>query len=399
MTYKPELKLKTIKKLCVKSENLHTIFFFNLFSKKIEIKGDCPWGGQGDLTDSDLIQMKYYLSLNFKKEYPVQTINEALLIQAMEQKYHPIKEYLLRLKWDGTPRLREWMIELCGVPRNQYIEDISEIMLCAAVKRIYDPGCKFDYMAILEGAQGIGKTTLLQILGGEWYVNAHLSTNESKKDLVDLMRKAWIIEISELSGFKKAAIEDIKNFISCDTDRVRMPYARNSEDFPRHNIFIGTHNPSGDNQYLRDDTGNRRFWPVDCTLIDIEKAHKWRDQLWAEALRKYREVLMYLTNNRSLSILNNYHSDREPHNPWDDMIGDYIIGKEAVFNKTILKDVFDLNIGKLSYLEMQSKSTAIGKKMKKEGWVRGSNKKRGWYFKPGYEHLASGEEQEEWEDQ
>jgi len=398
MSPKPELKLKKIKSLCVKNKNLHMIFFFNLFSKKIEIKGDCPWGGQGDLTDSDLIQMKYYLSVVHEKEYPVQTINEALLIQAMEQTYHPIKDYLCELKWDGVSRLRDWMVEICGVQRNQYVEDISEIILCAAVRRIYNPGCKFDYMAILEGSQGIGKTTLLQILGGEWYINAHLSTHESKKDLVDLMRKAWIIEISELSGFKKAAIEDIKNFISCDTDRVRMPYARNSEDFPRHNIFIGTHNPSGDNQYLRDDTGNRRFWPVDCADINIEKAYKWRDQLWAEALRRYREVAMYLTNNESLSILSDYHSDREPHNPWDEMIKEYIVGRDTVFNKVILRDVFKLDVGKLSYLELQSKTTTIGKRLKKEGWVRGSNKKRGWYFRPGFEHLMVEEQVEVWDE-
>jgi len=393
---KQELKLKTIKSLCVKNENLHMIFSYNLFSKKIEIKGECPWGGQGDLTDADLIQLKYYLSVVHGKEYPVYIINEALLIQAMEQTYHPIKDYLNSLKWDGIGRLRSWMVEICGAVRDQYIEDISEIVLCAAIKRIYEPGCKFDYMSILEGDQGIGKTTLLQILGGEWYINAHLSTNESKKDLIDLMRKAWIIEISELSGFKKAAIEDIKNFISCETDRVRMPYARNSEDFPRHNIFIGTHNPSGDNQYLRDDTGNRRFWPVSCADIDIEKAKKWKDQLWAEAMIRYKKIDMYLTSNDSLLILKDYHSDRESHNPWDDMIQEYIVDKQAVFNKTILKDVFHLDVGKLSYLEMQSKATAIGKKMKREGWVKGDNKKRGWYFKPGFEHLAGeGEEQME----
>ena len=382
-----ELKLKTIKKLCVKNKNLHMIFFYNLFSKKIEIKGDCPWGGQGDITDADLIQMKYYLSTVHDKEYPVQIIHEALLIVAMEQKYHPIKDYLLLLKWDRVSRIRDWMVEICGVSRNRYIEDISEIVLCAAVKRIFDPGCQFDYMTILEGVQGIGKTTFLKILGGKWYINAHLSSKESKKDLVDLMRKAWIIEISELSGFKKAAIEDIRNFISCSNDMVRMPYARNTEEFPRHNIFIGTHNPSGDNQYLRDDTGNRRFWPVECVDIDIEKAHKWRDQLWAEAFCKYKETEMFITNKESLCILQNYHSDREPHNPWDDMIEEYIIGKQAVFNKTILKDVFHLDIGKLSYLEMQSKTTAIGKKMRKKGWIKGQNKKRGWYFEPGFEHL------------
>jgi len=388
MSQKQELKLKTIKKLCVKNENLHTLFYFNLFSKKIEIIGDCPWGGQGDITDMDLIQMKYYISVIDNKEYPINIIHEALLIQAMEQKYHPIKDYLNSLEWDRVTRIRDWLVEICGAERSMYIEDISEIMLCAAVARIFNPGCKFDYMGILEGGQGIGKTTLLQILGGKWYINAHISSSESKKDLVDLMRKAWIIEISELSGFKKAAIEDIKNFISNDTDRVRMPYARNSEDFPRHNIFIGTHNPSGDNQYLKDDTGNRRFWPVDCDKVNIEKAKEWKDQLWAEAIVKYNSGIdLYLTNNESLDMLKNYHGDRELYNPWDCMLDEYIINKDCVFNKTILRDVFHLDVGKMSYLEMQSKSTAIGKYMKKEGWVRGKNKKRGWYFKPGYEHI------------
>lgn len=394
MSNKPELKLKTIKSLCVKNKNLHMIFFYNLFSKKIEIKGDCPWGGQGDLTDTDLIHLKYYISVVHNKEYPTQLINEAILIQAMERSYHPIKDYLEGLKWDNTPRLRSWLTELTGAKPSKYVSDISEIILCAAIARIYDTGCQFDYMSILEGEQGIGKTTLLKILGGKWYLNAHLSTTESKKDLVDIMRKAWIIEISELSGFKKAAIEDIKTFISKTTDTVRMPYARHSEDFPRHNIFVGTHNPSGDNQYLKDDTGNRRFWPVECIDIDIEKAHKWRDQLWAEALIRYKEgIELFLKDKESLEILGEFHVDREPYNPWDSMIKEHLLSKNSVFNKEIMKDVFGLDTGRLSYLEMQSKVTAIGKHMKKAGWVRGDNKKRGWYFRPGYEHLQV----EEWE--
>lgn len=394
-----ELKLKTVKNLIAKDFDLNEIFYFNLFSKKIEIKGTtCPWQGEGDLTDADLIHLKYYLSVIHRKEYPIALINEALLIQSMEKKYHPIKDYLNKLKWDGVKRIRNWIIEICGVERNVYIENISEIVLCAAIARIFDSGCKFDYMAILEGGQGIGKTTLLQILGGRWYINAHISTSESKKDLVDLMRKAWIIEISELSGFRRAAIEDIKNFISNDTDRVRMPYAKNNEEFPRHNIFIGTHNPSGDNQYLKDDTGNRRFWPVACTTIDIEKAKKWKDQLWAEALIRYREgIELYLTCNKSLSILGDYHSDRELHNPWDDLIGEYIEDKNAIFNRVVLKELFHLDVGKLSYLEMQSKCTAIGKYMRKIGWVRGNNKKRGWYFKPGFEHIEI-EQMEAWDE-
>mgnify|MGYP001604123668 FL=1 len=380
-------KIVKIVKLINGDENLKDLMRYNLMTHDIEFIKKTPWQSNGLLKSVDLTELKYYLARVHDREFPTYTVEEGTLICARQNLYNPLLDWLKSLKWDGIKRLDGWLCDLAGVKENCYIRDVSRKILCGAVKRIFEPGCKFDYMPILEGEQGTGKSTLLSILGGKWYLDTHLSTSENKKEIVDAMRTAWIVEISDLAGFRKHDIEYLKSFLSDESDRVRLPYARRAEDYPRQCVFIGTHNPSGDNEYLRDDTGNRRFWPVECSQINLQHAKECRDQLFAEAVIKYKEgETLYIDNKESLHILDSMHKTREVDTPLNSIIGKYLYGKNMVSNQEIIERAFALNPGKMTYLELRSKCTAIGIFMRRIKWIKGENKKRGWYFKPGYEY-------------
>jgi len=379
-------KIIEISNLLVKDGTLNGLFQLNLMTKDIEFTRESNWGKTGILSDNDLVQLKYYLAYIHHQEYSKQAIEEAVIVQASRKQYNPLVNYLKKLKWDNVNRIDTWLIEICSADDNIYVRDVSRIILCAAVKRALCPGCKFDYMPILEGEQGTGKSTMIDILGGDWYLDTHLSTSENKKDIVDAMRTAWVIEISDLAGFRKNDVEYLKNFLSDKSDRVRMPYAKRSEDYPRQCIFIGTHNPSGDNQYLKDDTGNRRFLPIECKDIYLDKLIKIRDQLFAEAVEKYKDEVLYIINDDSLKILDDIHKSRQIDTPLSGMIDEYIKNINVISNKEIIEKVFQLLPGKLTFMELRSKCTIIGIHMRKIGWIKGENENRGLYYRKGYEH-------------
>jgi len=380
-------KILEITDLLRKDKNLVDLFTYNSMTKDVEFRKKPPWVADKKLNENDLIQLKYYLAYTHNAEYSKQLLEEGVVVIAQERPYHPLLNYLDKLKWDGAERLDYWLIKICGAVDNVYTREAGRKTICGAIKRAYEPGCKFDYMLLLEGEQGIGKSTLINILAGQWYLDTSLNTNEDKKEIVDQMRTAWIIEISDLAGFRKSDVEHLKHFLSDQSDRVRMPYAHRAEDFPRQCIFIGTHNPSGNNEYFKDDTGNRRFWPVECTRIDLGLMREWRDQLFAEAIVRYKAgEEIYISNKESLAVLSDLHESREVVTPLNEMIDEYIVDKNFVNAREVIRLVFGLDPGRMTFTELRSKCTVIGIYMKKLRWVHGKNKKRGWYFRPGHEY-------------
>ncbi len=359
------------------------LFRYNLMTKDIELTRESMLGGKRQLNDNDLVDLKFYISKIYNHEYPKSIIEEAAYIVSKRVAYNPLVDFLEDLVWDKVPRLDTWLIDACGADDNIYIRDVGRKILCGAVARAFNPGTKFDYMLILEGKQGIGKSTLVEILGGKWYLDTHLSSSEAKKDLIDIMSTAWIMEISDLAGFKRNDIEFLKSFISRKVDKVRLPYARRSDYFPRQCIIIGTHNPSGNNEYFTDDTGNRRFWCVECNHIDIEFIEKARNQLLAEAIIKLGEgEKLYLNHTESIEILENMQHSRETSTPLYSMIADYVKVRKEVSTLEILKDVFQINLGSVRAPDLKGKQTLIGIWMRKNGWKRGDNHEKGIYYRP-----------------
>lgn len=212
----------------------------------------------------------------------------AVELAAGKHVFHPVRDYLNGLVWDGVPRIEMLFVDFLGAPNSAYTRGIARTMMLGGVTRVFEPGHKFDFVVILEGAQGRKKSTFISTLAKNWFVELEGELRD-RKQIVEKMQGAWILEIPELSGFGKAEIQTIKEFFSAKHDKVRLSYDRRGKLFLRQCIFLGSTN---DAEYLRDNTGGRRFWPVQCadTPIDIPRFKAQVDQMWAEAVYKYREM-------------------------------------------------------------------------------------------------------------
>jgi putative DNA primase/helicase len=265
---------------------------FNEFSEDVEFLKPAPWHSSQEITpnwtDDDTARCQYYLSKERKFDPQPGMILAALSTVARQKNYHPIKQYLESIKWDGFPRLATWVPKYLGADDTPYTRNVGLKILVAAVNRIYEPGCKFDYIPVLEGIQGLGKSTAISILGGKWY--GTMTIDVHSRDTIDVMRHLWMIEVDEMEVQFRTDTQALRAFLSRGSDITRLAYARSSKEFPRHNVFIGTLNPEFDTDigWLKDTTGNRRFWPVLCNKIDLDILRKCRDQLWAEAYLYYK---------------------------------------------------------------------------------------------------------------
>jgi len=229
----------------------------------------------------------------FGKKYEIKSANiiaNAFTEVAHVNRFHPIIEYLEEQKWDGAPRIDRLFIDYLGAEDSDYVKEVTRKMFIAAVKRLYEPGCKFDYMLVLVGPQGAGKSTIIQMLARNWFSDS-LKTFDSK-DAGEHLQSAWIFEFGELAGMTKIEVDEIKQFITKRSDKYRVAYDRVVTDFPRKCVFFGTTNNCN---FLKDPTGNRRFWPV---TVNPEKRIKniFTDlseydiaQIWAEVVQAYRK--------------------------------------------------------------------------------------------------------------
>lgn len=259
---------------------------FNEFANRTVFLRDTPYGGKKgrEVSDKDDLALKHYIACHYRFEPSKEICYEAHSIIAQKNHFHPVQNYLKKLKWDGVRRLDQWLVKAFKASGpSLYLQAISRKVLVAAITRVMEPGCKFDYVLVLEGHQGKGKSTALATLASpSWFTDG--LGDIYQKDVVDQMTGKWLIEMAELASIRKVEIESVKAFITRQVDRVRPPYGRRSEDFPRQSIFIGSTNNS---EYFSDETGNRRFWPVAISQINRDWLIENRDQLWAEAKMRY----------------------------------------------------------------------------------------------------------------
>ena len=267
----------------------------NELSGKIDIVGNLGWQRtSSSLTDTDVYQIHWYLEKNYGLKND-RNINKAMNIVASENKYHPIRDCLEKLKWDGLPRIDNLLPRYLGADHDDYTKEIMRLLMLAAIRRVYEPGCKFEIMVCLVGGQGAGKSTFFRFLAinDEWF-----SDDLKRMDDDNVYRKMqghWIIEMSEMMATVNAkSIEDIKSFISRQKETYKIPYETHPEDRPRQCVFVVT---SNNMDFLPlDRTGNRRFAPVlvhperveKHILEDENESREYIRQAWAEAMELYR---------------------------------------------------------------------------------------------------------------
>ena len=265
---------------------------FNQQLDGMEIKGEVPWKHPSKYwRDADDAQLISYVDSHYgtfsQRNYQI-----AVTKVADDRSYHPIREYLAALpEWDGVPRVDTLLIDYLGAEDNSYVRAVTRKTLCAAVRRVQEPGVKFDTMLVLNGPQGIGKSTLISRLAGEWFSDSLNLSDTKDKTAAEKLQGYWILEIGELAGLRKAEVETLRSFLSRQNDIYRAAFGRRATPHPRQCIFFGTTN--AESGYLRDTTGNRRFWPVKTPGSGKKQSwnltHEEILQIWAEALVYVRQ--------------------------------------------------------------------------------------------------------------
>jgi predicted P-loop ATPase len=351
LTYTEQGKLRsTISNFLLIIENEPLIkgkIAYNEFSNRAVVIGQLPWrnkDNKSDWNDTDdsglreFIEKYYSISSNAK-------CADALALSFEKHSFHPVKEYLNSLVWDGKERVSTLFIDYLGAEDNSYVRTVTRKTLVAAVARVFVPGIKFDNMAVLSGPQGIYKSTIIKKLGKEWYSDS--LTTVSGKEAYEQLQGVWLLEMGEMMATKKADIEATKHFLSKTEDIYRVAYGRRTGRFPRQCIFIGTTN---DREFLRDKTGNRRFWPMDVGLQKPTKQvygdlENEVDQIWAEAVELWNNKEPLHLNKDELKEAEKQQDSHSEESAKAGLIEEYL-------NKTITDNWYKLGISeKRNYIQ------------------------------------------------
>lgn len=322
---------KSIFNICVyldNDPNLKGLLAFDEFTDQVYKQRDCKAIGvkRGTWVDADDSLLRAYLDRAYNITFSKDNMLDALITTAKKHTVNPMKERIMQGgKWDGTPRAESFFIDYLGAADTHYTRIVTRKWLAGAVARVYHPGCKFEIIPILEGHQGLGKSTTVSLLAPDYFNDSMKGMGKHKDDYQQLMG-SWIIEIAELSAMKKTDIEGIKNFTSAVSDYYRNSYGRVATRHPRKNVFIGTTNQQ---DYLKDATGERRFYPIRCGVVKATKS-PWKpvgkdiQQILLEAKSWYDAGETLYFDRKTLQEAKVFQQGAQAINPMRDAVEDYL---------------------------------------------------------------------------
>ena len=283
---------------------------------------------------SDVAYVQTYLQRTWTRQASREDTEQAMNAVAATRRFHPIRDWIATLSWDGTPRIDAWLAKAFGASETDYTTAVAAKILIAAVRRIRRPGVKFDHMLILEGEQGIGKSKALAALFGADWITDSLPPQLNSRDAALGLLGVWMVEFSEIEQIIRTEVEIIKAFLARPVDRFRAPYGRGFLNYPRQCVMIGTTN---DTDYLRDSSGNRRFWPVRCSYVELDWITENRDQLWAEAAaREASGEDHWLSDTETAREAGIVQAERMQEDVWETLVLQFLQGKPDTTTVDIL---------------------------------------------------------------
>ena len=339
------------------------VLAFNEFGCGTVVLRPAPWGivPKGEWTDhEDRLAAEWLQRQGVLVS--VEVAGQAVQTAARDHPFHPVKAYLQGLHWDGVERVDGWLSTYLGAEDTEYSRAVGSRWLISAVARIFRPGAKADCCLILEGPQGIRKSTALRTVAGEYFTDE--LADLGSKDAAMQTRGVWIIELSELDNLSHAEVARIKAFMSRSTDRFRPPYGMRLVESPRQCVFAGTVNHG---TYLRDETGGRRFWPIMCGRIDVPALAGDRDQLWAEAKVRFESGCVWWLDTPDLvQLASDQQEARYEGDPWEEVVGPWLESKQT----TAISEVLEKCINKPQAQWTQTDKIRAARCLRALGWVR-----------------------------
>ncbi len=300
----------------------------NLFSHRIDKMREAPWRGPAGawLEIDDMFLANYLAQAHGLLVSNPLTIQQAVTMYATDHAYNPVKDQMEALVWDGTPRCRHWIAEIMDGEDKEYSSLAGTYFLESMVARVYEPGCQMDYMLVLQGAQGAKKSSVLRILGGEFFAGGSFRVGD--KDSLQVLQGRLIFNFNEFDALSKAERTAVKQFVAERKDVFRPPYSKGFAEFPRSVCLTADTN---EDDFLRDDTGDRRYWVIPCGQIDVDKMVLWRDQLLAEAVHLYKQGARRYPTKEEEELYFKPEQERWKFvDMWQDTLGSYVNSKRQL---------------------------------------------------------------------
>ncbi len=365
---------------------------YDLMARSISLRralpGDDKFTAPRLWDDADTGKLQDYLQTTVNMaRVGKETVQQGADLVARNVLFHPVRDYLDGLAWDGTPRVDTWLTTYLGVPASDYVAKTGRWWLIGMVARIFRPGCKFDYMLILEGLQGTLKSQVCVALCGPWVSDQSLDIRHDRRGASQLLRNCWLVEIAELASFRQNDVEILKAFVTRPTERYIPRYGYNGVEEPRMCGFLGTTNQE---TYLHDATGGRRFWPHRTSAINVRKLMRDRDQLWAEVVALYRANEHWWPDpDFETRVIRPEQEARYDEDGWTPLVADYVRGRTQVtlieVFRSALADPYNPSQKELPPEKFDGRAQArVREILQNLGWTRGqrANGARWWVPRP-----------------